>query len=371
MGNLKNAMRKSKHRRPPTLHVYTSRDTSPRCSSVLSDCDADDEGLMSLSDGPSRPLSLAIPPGPFFIRRPTLQEVLANEAPPPWTLSAFTAYLSQNHCLETLEFTSDAKRYYKHYREMLERNPLMSPDSQENEYVRMLWSKLLDAYITPNGAREVNLPSDVRDRLLALDNTYKPPDPLELDEAVKIVFDLMDESVLVNFVNSFASREPDSSNTDLTSSQLMDAYLSGSVDERSLSPARARNRKDRSPPLSAVGSDHFKPGAPSRMSQLSAGISRVSRLSQHFTGSSGASSSEAPDSMTDDTDSTSPSTSALEPMTPPNSPPTSDLSPGKDAAWKKMGSKLGFNKSRSHGSSPSMSNSRFRSKDEEGGVLSP
>jgi hypothetical protein len=37
--------------------------------------------------------------------------MLANAAPSPWTLGAFMQYLSENHCLEVLEFTTDASRY--------------------------------------------------------------------------------------------------------------------------------------------------------------------------------------------------------------------------------------------------------------------
>src|SRR6266536_2362085 len=182
MKYLRSAMRRSKHRKPASLYVHTSRDTSPRCSSVLSDCDADDEGFMSSGDFlPSRPLSLAIPPGPYCPRRPTLQEVLSSTAPPPWTLGAFTQYLSQNHCLETLEFTTDAKTYSKHYKDMVERDPHTPLSPETAEYVRMLWQKLLDAYIAPNGPREVNLPSDVRNRLLYLPCTDNPPDPAELE----------------------------------------------------------------------------------------------------------------------------------------------------------------------------------------------
>src|SRR5271154_1922743 len=166
MKYLRSAMRRPKHQKPPSLYLHTtsgeasretSRETSPRCSSVLSDCDADDEGFMSSGDFlPSRPLSLSIPSGPYCPRRPTLQEVLSNTAPPPWTLTAFMAYLSQNHCLETLEFIMDAKRYGKHYQDMVERDshtPL-SPQSPDCEYVRMLWQRLVDAYIAPNGPRE-------------------------------------------------------------------------------------------------------------------------------------------------------------------------------------------------------------------------
>jgi hypothetical protein len=387
MKYLRSAMRRSKHRKPPSLYLQTSsREASPRCSSVLSDCDADDEqGFMSSGDFlPSRPLSVSIPAGPYCPRRPTLQEVLSDAAPPPWTLSAFMAYLSQNHCLETLEFTMDAKRYSKHYRDMVDRDPHtpVSPQSQECEYVRMLWQKLLDAYITPNGPREVNLPSNVRDRLLSLPNTYTPPDPAELEPAVKIIYELMDESVLVPFLNSVApSRGPQTYTSPWTSDENMaDDYMAASLDERSLSPAQTRSKRDGSPPTSRhdiVSQSYTGPSQRhSQQSHLTAALGRsgITRLSTYISGSSGTSSAEAPDNLTDDsTDSPSPSGSAMEPMTPPNTPPTSnagfqDISPGtspnhsraEGSGWKKMGAKLGWKKSRSgHGSGSSTSSSRY------------
>ncbi|PVH84501.1 hypothetical protein DL98DRAFT_349537, partial [Cadophora sp. DSE1049] len=355
-------MRRSKSRKPPSLHlkIEPSRETSPRCSSVLSDWDADDEGFMSSGDFlPSRPLSLAIPSGPYCPRRPTLQEVLSNTAPPPWTLTAFMQYLSQNHCLETLEFTMDAKRYEKHYRDMVDKDPHtpVSPQSPECEYVRMLWQKLLDAYIAPNGPREVNLPSNIRDHLLSQPCEHSPPDPAELDPAVKIIYELMDESVLVPFLNSVApSRGPETYSSPWTSDESMtDAYMSGSLDERSLSPAKSRNRRDGSPPSGSdvvAQSQNGPSPRHSHQSHLTAalvGRAGVARLSTYLSGSSGTSPGEAPENMTDDsTDSPSPSTTALEPMTPPNTPPTSniafDVSPGTsprtaregNSGWKKM-----------------------------------
>jgi hypothetical protein len=389
-------MRRSRHRKPPSLQItISSRDTSrsPRCSSVLSDWDADDEGFMSSAEFlPSRPLSLSIPTGPYCPRRPTLQEVLSNAAPPPWTLTAFMAYLSQNHCLETLEFTMDAKRYTKYYQDLADRSPgtPISPQTPECAYVQMLWQKLLDAYIAPNGPREVNLPSDVRDHLLALPFQTTPPEPAELDPAVKIIYELMDESVLVPFLNSVA---PSRGSETVSNDSMNDTYMAGSLDERSLSPAKTR--RGRSPPGVSTTGDVVSqsashPGSSphsTRQSHLSAALSRggASRLSAYLSGSSNPSSAEGPDSLTDDsTDSPSPSGSALEPMTPPTTPPTShiafgDVSPGtsphgsrESSGWKKMGAKLGWKKSRSgHGSGSSTSSSRYplhrEAGDESGG----
>jgi hypothetical protein len=290
----------------------------------------------------------------------------------------------------------DAQRYTKHYQELVSRDPHtpLSPNTPECDYVRMLWQKLLDAYIAPNGPREVNLPSDVRDHLLSLPFTYSPPDPAELEPAVKIIYELMDESVLVPFLNSIApSRVEGFQSSPWTSNESMtDTYMTGSLDERSLSPSKTRARES-SPPSGERSNDIVSQshGGPSprlsHSSHLTAALSRgAARLSTHLSGSSGTS-GEAPESMTDDsTDSPSPSGSALEPMTPPNTPPTShtefvDVSPGTSphtargegsSSWKKMGAKLGWKKSRSgHGSGSSTSSSRYPmgrdTSDESGG----
>lgn len=384
MKYLRTAMRKSKSRKPPSLHInISSGASSPRCSSVIDDCDADDEGFMSSGEFlPSRPLSLSIPTGPYCPRRPTLQEVLSNTAPPPWTLGAFTQYLSQNHCLETLEFTMDSNRYTKHYREMTERDPRspLSPHSPESVYVRMLWQKLMDAYIAPNGPREVNLPSAVRDRLLSLPPSEAPPDPTELEPAVKIVFELMDESVLVPFLNSVVSSRGSETFTSpwISSESMTGITMTGSLDERAFSPSKRTNREGSPPSATMDIISHSQTGPSPRhshQSHLSAALGRgAARLSGHLTGSPSHSSTEGPDSMTDDgTDSTSPGGSALEPMTPPSTPPMlhvafSEVSPStsphnsrfESSGWKKMGAKLGWKKSRSgHRSGSSTSSSRY------------
>ena len=93
---------------------------------------------------------------------------------------------------------------------MVDRDPHtpLSPETQDFETVKMLWTKLLDAYIAPNAPREVNLPSNVRNRLMSLPHTFTPPDPAELEPAVKIIYELMDESVLVPFLNSVVPVRP-------------------------------------------------------------------------------------------------------------------------------------------------------------------
>ena len=333
---------------PPKLHFFTpSPDASPRCSVLLSDCDADDEETMSAEDlAPSRPLSGANfdsshPVGPYCPRRPTLHDVLSNSAPPPWTLSAFTAYLSQNHCLETLEFTMDAERYRKRYDEVAIQmaGMPMTPDVEESDHLRMLWHRLMEAYIMPNGPREVNLPSDVRDRLLSLPSHIRPPPPDELDAAVRIIYELMDESVLIPFLNEVSPPRVNTVYGESWNDSDENLPQRLSLDENGM----PKRRPSPSALLDNATNPHL--GATSRLTQ--------SVLTQDLGRSRGrgssSSMSSAPMIMTDDS---TPSSPIDEPMTPPTTPPSSDIggSPRNrnDTTWKKMMGKLGQKKKSSN-----------------------
>lgn len=332
---------------PPSLSLSTpSPETSPRCSIAISDWDADDEGTMSAEDlVPSRPLSIANPdvdmrPSELYHipSRPTLADVLSNSAPHPWTLSAFTAYLSQNHCLENLEFTMDAERYRERYDEMMAQTAGMPEGSsyEEFQYLRMLWQRLIDAYIIAEGAREINIPSSVRETLLSLPNHTLPPEPDVLETAVKIIYDLMEESVLISFLNEVPSSakdlQPYQEQWNEPESSLK---RRGSSKERKMK--RSRSRKRSSPPASSLDvpfSFHtVSSGRLSTTSNLTTGLMKANRSGSHM------SSASCDASLTDDSASASSPTG--EPMTPPTTPPSSDIGGSSprgrsDNTWKKM-----------------------------------
>ncbi|KAI9806183.1 MAG: hypothetical protein M1825_006298 [Sarcosagium campestre] len=357
-------------RSPARYFLRSARQSSPALSTGaagLSDCDADDEENMS-TDGysPPRPLSVAIPDQLHYARRPTLAEVLSNTSPAPYTLTAFMAFLSQNHCLETLEFTMDASRYQKHYDQTTQSGP---NGGEGQAYVMMLWQRLLAAYIVPNGPREVNLPGDIRDQLLSQPTDASPPSPAALEPAVKIIYDLMDESAFVPFLNSVPLyREAHSyplpwrGSDEETSSRASgeESNLRAKHTRRPSSPPRPMDLLSSSLPSSG-GSQQSRP---SRTSNLTAGLSRGMRTSPHISSSSGGSG----DNLTDDSGSAS--SPGREPMTPPNTPPTSDVSGsprsrGQDNTWKKMTGKLGWKK-RSTGGLRDANNPSW---EDEGGLL--
>jgi hypothetical protein len=94
---------------------------------------------------------------------PTLNQILLDNAPPPWTLNAFMVYLSEKHCMENLEFILDSDRYTAIYSQLAAEK---SPSRQSTEQVCGLWEKLMQLYVVPPAPREVNIPSGVRDQLL-------------------------------------------------------------------------------------------------------------------------------------------------------------------------------------------------------------
>lgn len=341
-------MTKSRVRRQsPTCLTPSPREVSPQPSSVLDDWD-----MASNMSSTSRPTSVALlstasSTGGSSTRPPTLSEILSNSAPPPWTLSAFMAYLSQNHCLETLEFTMDADRYRAAHAQILQDGGGWVTDGAEQ--VCSLWQKLMQAYIIPYGPREVNLPSPVRDRLLGLPCTPAPPDPLELDEAVKIVYELMNDSVLVPFIESVSPAQSEH-------------HPEEDVQDTRQGRSRLRTSKDQRP---ASSDEHSRSPKTSFLPQLN--------ISRSVGGTrSPSASTEAADrvGLSDDSEGSAPSPPGMEPMTPPTTPPTSEwtfsTSPGSlqraisahNNGWKKVGAKLGFKRARFHRHSHTSNTSR-------------
>ncbi|KAJ5678670.1 hypothetical protein N7462_006914 [Penicillium macrosclerotiorum] len=342
-------MLKKKTLAPAFFWTFSSSPTTtPELSPTSSDSDSDEE----MESSGSRPVSLAVSTGAFCPMRPTLNEVLANTAAPPYTLSAFMAYLSQNHCLETLEFTMEANRYRDTYDAVVDRlglAVLAVPDSPEAQHLRMLWHRLLMAYILPGAPREINLSSEVRDALLHYRDVTTPPAPETLDSAVKRIHELMEESIFLPFLNS------------LTTSPAMMAHsgppfgpddvmaLSGtSFDENSVKRVLSRGKR-----ISPQSSTKDLPATAGGRSTISLGA--VQALGKRASGALLSTSGESV-SLTDDSSPQS-SPTVEEPMTPPTTPPASEPhlpihSPRlrTENPWKKMGMKLGFKK-RSAGSS--------------------
>jgi hypothetical protein len=168
---------------------------------------------------------------------------------------------------------------------------------------------------------QVNLPAEVRDNLLALSESYTPPHPSALDEAVSKIYELMEESVLVSFLNSVGpqSAHPtvnyDSYNASLTRSSTR-SYDERSLLHRNQPPPVPAHQRASAPSSLTAGFMHSRPFSHSRFhSQPTSSASPVNRLASGY--ASGG------DALTDDSSSPSPS-GMSDPLTPPGTPPMSD-----------------------------------------------
>ncbi|KAK4575391.1 hypothetical protein LTR86_001245 [Recurvomyces mirabilis] len=243
----------------------------------------------------------------------------------------------------------DAGRYRKHFQKMLSRATNGAPPAKDREYVQALWQRLVDAYIRPNGSREVNLPSDVRDPILLLTGGALPPAPQSLDEAVQKTYELMEDAY------------------PQTALPVVSSYPEGrsTYEDRSSFQRRKRHTRSSPPPQSAVEPHAHSYTAPAFVNRKSApstlttslNKSRFSvKLSPTTSSPAGSAaqsnidavsdlnltasgSNSAGQGLTDDTGSTD-SPANESPMTPPTSPPMSDVSPKRDSGmWglKKLG----------------------------------
>lgn len=303
-------MLKTKYQQPPSPYLSPCyqipfQEPPTRPSSAFEDFTLFDVPDSRPSSGLFAPSTPSSPRSAMGSQPPTLTEILLDVAPPPWTLSAFMAYLSTNHCMESLEFTLDLQRYAAIYDQHLASDHPASLDS--NAQLGHLWDKLINVYVAPCSPREINIPSPVRDRLLRIPSRPEPPHPRTLEEAGRIIHELMNDSLLVPFLESVS-------------------------------------------PLHLDTSGHHHHGHSSQFPpylSVSAGSVYPRTSSTHGSDLEGG--------LTDDSDGYSPP--ANEPMTPPTTPPTSaewgfPNSPGglqramaaQKEGWKKFGAKLGLHR---------------------------
>lgn len=274
---------------------------------------------------PSRPTSQ----GFFQISQPTLLDILSDSAPSPYSLASFMAFLSQNHCLETLEFILDAERYSSTYAEVMSGQRQCAGDA--NQYLCSSWRKLMDAYLNQSAPHELNLPGPVQKRLLELPCDTVPPHPSELDEAVRIVHELINYSVLGPFLASVATTPEEELDADVAQ------FGQDSRRKQHLEPVPSRHEQPAWSPKTT-----FMP--------LFAGLHRHESALQpgsrtSFTNAADLGIMEAPCCT---------ASPAAEPITPPTTPPTIDWGFGTSpntfqrainahaSGWKKMGEKLGI-----------------------------
>lgn len=162
-----------------------------------------------------------VPASSTRLTPPTLEQVLEGTSTPPFTRATFTAFLSNNHCLESLEFYIDAKQYHEEYGAIVDGNELhIYSDGQRQQLCRS-FERIISVYIQPCSPREINLPSDVRDELMAsVDKLNQrdgsssrasvlPPSPGVLDVAVQRIYELLEQSCFLPWISECMSKHRD------------------------------------------------------------------------------------------------------------------------------------------------------------------
>lgn len=334
------AMSKKKSARITTARAwpYTPEPSPPLKSTVIS-IRVDRNAKMADASPRARPISMAgrregvLSP----TSRPTLDDVLNNTAPPPYTLAAYTAFLSQQHCLETLEFVTESRKYSTKYDEAAANvgGMPLTTDTDEGFELMQDWTRLLDVYVKPGAPREINLPAEERDDLIEYPYDPKPAPPEALDPAVKRMNDLMSDSIFIPFCNSL--KVPTYAQTYSTFSELASGLEQTdpsrlTYDDRTGMHRRNPSNRHRSPPTtsgSAFTPSRSPPSQhrPTQSSALSSGLGRHAaqdRLSTYASNTSVMSESALTD--TSSGEGNSPAAGENESvMTPPTTPPSSDL----------------------------------------------
>lgn len=251
----------------------------------------------------------------------------------------------------------EANRYRDSYYALAERLGPAALESEcpETQHLRMLWKRLLTAYIFPGSPREINLSSEVRDALLQYKNVPAPPVPQTLDSAVKRIHDLMEESIFLPFVNSHTTSPSMGPSEPFMGPDDFMSLSSTSLDEHPVKRVRSRVSKRISPQSSTKD----LPATGHSRSTMSLGaMHAIGKRTSGALVSTITSGESACVSLTDDSGSPQSSPTAEEPMTPPSTPPASEphlliQSPKlrTENPWKKMGMKLGFKKRSTGGSS--------------------
>lgn len=147
--------------------------------------------MFSCTDAPS----LASTSSSHSKKYPSLDDILANDSAYPYNLSAFISFLSQNHCLETVEFTMDMAEYEAAF---------LNSQSSKDALIQM-WATIVNTYIRPDSPKELNLSCQVKSKLAGLTRQADsgiPPDPAHLQDTVVMVKEMIKENAYLPFITS-------------------------------------------------------------------------------------------------------------------------------------------------------------------------
>lgn len=149
---------------------------------------------------------------------PSLEDILCARALPPFDLPEFLAFAASNHCVEAVEFLIAAANYRKAYYQKTSNknnNNITGVRDDKIDINNDLWTQwtfIVNTFIHPHGAKEVNLTCQARSSLLQqhteqwqLKNQLRAtnsPNPAALDHACDVVREMVKDNLYLSFVLS-------------------------------------------------------------------------------------------------------------------------------------------------------------------------
>lgn len=330
--------------------LYNSRDVEDSLLQISRERPVTNEGLMNS-------------------KRPSLEEILADRSPDPWTLQAFSTYCARNMCAENLNFIIDTRIFVRNYSLWRADHPDDTPDSASDVrsfQLNGMWKRILREYITPNGLQEINLSATIRDKLLSIPENKVPPDPAVLQPAIRSIRALMEDSILLSFLNEKLPQTTSPHSPTEEVAEYLEHRHSSSADRQSLNKYSSKSSASQIPPptinlpLSPPATTNVVANLfhkrPATHNQTTTNTSARQKAFPPTKTESYGSSSSNPYSEhgTDDTSAISMSSASTHThgsTTPPTTPgniPHRERRPSpwsrNDVSWKKISSKLGLKK---------------------------
>jgi len=139
---------------------------------------------------------------PSRTTRPDLSNIISGHARAPYDFESFVDFLSRNHCIETLDFLSEANAYSDSYYHsgVSAQQGHMTPETRR---LGKQWKTIMSTYISTGSPNELNIPEDIRKELLNNHNVLvSPPNPAQLDSTIHHARELLADGVLIPFINS-------------------------------------------------------------------------------------------------------------------------------------------------------------------------
>ncbi|KAI8085758.1 RGS domain-containing protein [Gilbertella persicaria] len=148
----------------------------------------------------------------------TLEKILHNQTPPPFSLQEFSDYLKSIYCIENLlfyqavnQYQSNCDLYFKNTNfdfSDLSAHLLVPQQQVHFRFIRQQFQHILQNFVQIDAPHEINIPYEVRHQLLDLHQTQKLYHPALLHPASNAVVELLRINAFIPFATDISRIKP-------------------------------------------------------------------------------------------------------------------------------------------------------------------